>query len=80
VLTDGEPSDIDVQDPRYLVEDARQAVLALRRAGIDVLAFGLGQGSFQALDRVVGHKRSLRVPRIGTLPERVMQLYAQLKT
>lgn len=80
VLTDGEPSDIDVQDPRYLVEDARQAVLALRRTGIDVLAFGLGQGSFQALDRIVSHKRSLRVPRIDTLPERVMQLYARLKT
>jgi nitric oxide reductase activation protein len=80
VLTDGEPSDIDVQDPRYLVEDARQAVLALRRTGIDVLAFGLGQGSFDALDRIVGHKRSLRVPRIDALPERVMQLYAQLKT
>jgi hypothetical protein len=80
VLTDGEPSDIDVQDPRYLVEDARQAALALRRTGIDVLSFGLGQGSFQALDRIVGHKRSLRVPRIDTLPERVMQLYAQLKT
>lgn len=80
ILTDGEPSDIDIQDPRYLVEDARQAVLAMRGIGIDVFAFGLGQGSFQALDRIVGHKRSLRVPRIDALPRRVMQLYAQLKT
>jgi nitric oxide reductase activation protein len=68
VLTDGEPSDIDVEDPRYLIKDARQAVLTLRRTGIDVLAFGLGQRSFHALDRIVGHKRSLRVPQIGTLP------------
>jgi hypothetical protein len=30
VLTDGEPSDIDVVDPRDLVENARRAVLALR--------------------------------------------------
>ena len=32
VLTDGEPSDIDVVDPHDLVEDARRAVLALARA------------------------------------------------
>jgi nitric oxide reductase NorD protein len=30
VLTDGEPSDIDVVDPRDLVEDARRAVVILR--------------------------------------------------
>lgn len=72
VLTDGEPSDIDVQDPTYLVEDARQATQALRRSGTDVLAFGLGQGSFRALDRIVGGKCSFRVPRIETLPERMI--------
>ena len=33
VLTDGEPSDIDVVDPRDLVEDARRAVLGLRSRG-----------------------------------------------
>lgn len=79
VLTDGEPSDIDVQDPAYLVEDARHAAQALRRSGTDVLAFGLGQGSFRALDRIVGSKCAFRVPRIETLPERMIQLYARLK-
>lgn len=80
ILTDGEPSDIDVQDPAYLVEDARHAVQGLRRSGTDVLAFGLGQGSFRALDRIVGDKCAFRVPRIETLPERMIQLYARLKT
>lgn len=79
LLTDGEPSDIDVQDPTYLVEDARQAAQTLRRSGIDVLAFGLGKGSFRALDRIVGSKCAFRVPRIETLPERMVQLYARLK-
>jgi nitric oxide reductase NorD protein len=32
VLTDGEPSDIDVADPLDLVEDARRAAVGLRRA------------------------------------------------
>lgn len=79
VLTDGEPSDIDVQDPLYLIEDARRAVLSLRRAGVDVFAFGIGAGSFRSLDRVVGDRRALRVPRVESLPARVMQLYAELK-
>lgn len=79
ILTDGEPSDIDVQDPVYLAEDARRAVLGLRKTGIDVFAFGLGSGSFRALDRMVGERRAPRVPRIETLPARVMHLYTELK-
>src|SRR5205085_4910639 len=35
VLTDGEPSDIDVTDPLDLVEDARHAVIGLRGRGIE---------------------------------------------
>jgi nitric oxide reductase activation protein len=79
VLTDGEPSDIDVRDPLYLTEDARRAVLTLRKTGVDVFAFGVGVGPFRSLDRIVGEHRALRVPRIDTLPSRVMQLYAELK-
>lgn len=79
VLTDGEPSDVDVPDPIYLTEDARRAVLSLRRAGVDVFAFGIGAGSFRSLDRIVGDRRALRVPRVESLPTRVMQLYAELK-
>jgi nitric oxide reductase NorD protein len=79
VLTDGEPSDIDVPDPDYLREDARRAVLSARKAGIDVFAFALGDGSFRVLDRIVGERRVLRVPRIETLPMRIMQLFAALK-
>lgn len=79
VLTDGEPSDIDIQDPHYLTEDARRAVLSLRKEGIDVFAFGLGDGSFRALDRIAGAHRALRVPRIETLPLQIMQLYSVLK-
>ncbi len=79
VLTDGEPSDIDVQDPVYLAEDARRVVSQLRRRGVDTFAFGMGDGPFQQLDRIFGARRALRVPRIAALPERVMQLYGELK-
>jgi nitric oxide reductase NorD protein len=79
VLTDGEPSDIDVEDPLYLAEDARRAVLQLRRDGIDSFAFGMGGGSLRLLDRIFGGRRTLRVPRIDVLPAQLMHLYGELK-
>lgn len=79
VLTDGEPSDVDVPDPQYLVEDARRAAQQLRRRGTDLFAFGIGEGRFAQLDRIFGARHALRVPRIDVLPQRVMQLYAELK-
>jgi nitric oxide reductase activation protein len=79
VMTDGEPSDIDVLDPDYLREDARRAVLSARKMGIDAFAFAVGEGSFRVLDRIVGESRVLRVPRIETLPARIMQLFVELK-
>jgi len=79
VLTDGEPSDIDVEDPRYLAEDARRVVLGLRRRGIDTFAFGMGSGPFRSMDRIFGERRALRVPRIELLASRLLQLYAELK-
>jgi nitric oxide reductase NorD protein len=79
VLTDGEPSDVDVPDQEYLAEDARRAVQQLRRRGIDTFAFGIGNGPFSQLDRIFGERRALRVPRIEVLPQRVVQLYAELK-
>ncbi|WP_143278205.1 VWA domain-containing protein [Bradyrhizobium sp. UFLA03-84] len=79
VLTDGEPSDVDVPDPQYLVEDARRAAQQLRRRGTDIFAFGVGEHRFPQLDRIFGERHALRVPRIEVLPHRVMQLYAELK-
>lgn len=79
VLTDGEPSDVDVPDPNYLAEDARRAVQHLRRRGIDAFAFGLGDGPFSQLDRIFSERRALRVPRIDVLPRRLLELYAELK-
>jgi nitric oxide reductase NorD protein len=79
VLTDGEPSDIDVQDPLYLAEDARRAVQQLRRRGVDTFAFGMGSGPFHLLAKIFGERRALRVPRIEVLPARIMHLYSELK-
>ena len=34
----GEPSDVDIADRRYLVEDARRAVLSLQHQGLTCFA------------------------------------------
>ena len=42
LLTDGEPHDIDVHDPRYLPEDLKQAVREARRRGTEVRCLHVG--------------------------------------
>lgn len=42
VLTDGEPHDIDVHDPRYLPDDLTQAVRDARRRGTEVRCLHVG--------------------------------------
>ncbi len=57
VITDGDPADVDVYDPSYLVEDARQAVEAARKAGIFVFACCLPGGPPHAQRRIFGQLR-----------------------
>ncbi|MFQ5785891.1 MAG: nitric oxide reductase activation protein NorD [Alphaproteobacteria bacterium] len=78
VVTDGEPSDIDVADRRYLVEDARQAVAGLAHAGIDVFAVGLDSGGDSYLARIFGPRNVLVIDRLERLPERLPMLYFRL--
>ncbi len=78
VVTDGEPSDIDVADRRYLVEDARQAVASLAHAGIDVFSVGLDAGGDSYLGRIFGPRNVLIIDRLERLPERLPMLYFRL--
>ncbi len=78
VVTDGEPSDIDVADRKYLVEDARQAVASLAHAGIDVFSVGLDAGGDSYLTRIFGPRNVLIIDRLERLPERLPMLYFRL--
>jgi hypothetical protein len=75
VLTDGEPSDIDVSDPLDLVEDARRAALALRRRGIDVFGVTLGPAASSA---AFGRANAMPARRLEDLPGRLSELYFRL--
>jgi Mg-chelatase subunit ChlD len=78
VLTDGEPSDIDVADPLDLVEDARRAAVGLRARGIDGFGVVLGSGAMNSAVRVFGRGNTMLVPRVEDLPARLSELYFRL--
>ncbi len=78
VLTDGEPSDIDVSDPLDLVEDARRAAIGLHGAGIDAYGVVLGRPGIQAASRIFGRGNTMMVHRIEDLPDRLSELYFRL--
>ena len=78
VLTDGEPSDIDVVDPRDLVEDARRAVLGLRSRGIDVFGVTLDPSGAGSGAAVFGRSQHMPVRRLEDLPARLAELYFRL--
>jgi nitric oxide reductase NorD protein len=78
VLTDGEPSDIDVSDPLDLVEDARRATVGLKNAGIDAYGVVLGKAGIEAASRIFGRGNTMMVHRIEDLPGRLSELYFRL--
>lgn len=78
MVSDGEPSDVDVPDRRYLVEDARHAVLGLSHLGIDVFCVGLDAGGDAYLTRIFGRRNVLQLDRVERLPEKLPMLYFRL--
>ncbi len=78
VLSDGEPSDIDILDRNYLVEDARDAVHSMAQDGIDVFCVALDTGGENYLTRIFGQRNFVRINKLESLPERLPMLYFRL--
>lgn len=68
MLTDGEPSDIDVVNPAKLVEDARRAVLALRLRGIEIYGLVLDPNDAGSGPAIFGRHKTVIVHRLNDLP------------
>lgn len=66
LLTDGEPHDIDVHDPRYLLEDLKQAVREARRKGSEVRCLHVGPAAPATLRGAFDPGQC-----IATTPERI---------
>lgn len=78
VVTDGEPSDIDVTDKRYFVEDARKAVQSLAHNAIDVFGIGLDGAGTAYLGQMFGRRNFVVIDQIARLPNKLPLLYMRL--
>lgn len=78
LITDGEPSDIDVRDPRYLRADAKKAVEVLARYGIHTFCMTLDPKADEYVKHVFGERNYMVVDHISRLPERLPMLYMRV--
>lgn len=77
ILTDGEPSDIDVDDPQLLTQDTRQAVKELDQKGIYSYCISLDPRADEYVRDIFG-KRVTVVDNVQRLPERMTQVFVTL--
>mgnify|MGYP002713122105 CR=1 FL=1 len=77
ILTDGEPSDIDVDDERLLIEDARKAVLELDRDNIYTYCINLDPHADDYVRDIFGNQYSV-IDRVEKLPAKLPELFLSL--
>lgn len=78
VVTDGEPSDIDVYDPEHLLHDTRHAVMQARRNGLQVFCVSLDPDADRYVERIFGAGHYLVLDNLAKLPERLSKLLLRL--
>ena len=78
IISDGEPSDIDVEDNEYLIEDAKSAVRRLAYNGVDVFCVGVESESNKNLSRIFGNKNFVIIKSASELPKKLPLIYLTL--
>lgn len=77
VLTDGQPSDIDTQDARLLIDDAHQAVRELDTQGIFTYCINLDAAADAYVSDIFGRQYTV-IDNITRLPEQLPRLFMAL--
>jgi hypothetical protein len=77
VLTDGEPSDIDVSDERLLIEDAHKAVQELDQQGIFTHCVNLDPQADEYVTDIFGRNYTV-IDHVERLPEKLPSLFVSL--
>ncbi|MCW8915387.1 MAG: VWA domain-containing protein [Magnetovibrio sp.] len=77
ILTDGEPSDIDVDDEQHLIEDTRKAVQELDRDGIYTYCINLDKKADDYIGTIFGNQYTV-IDNVERLPEKLPQLFMAL--
>jgi len=78
VITDGEPADIDVDDPQHLRFDAKKAVEELKSQGVTSYCISLDPHADTYVSRIFGDKMYAVVDNVQRLPEKLPQLFMSL--
>lgn len=78
LVTDGAPSDIDVHDPQYLIEDARQAVAEARDAGVRAACIAVDGAADAYVRRIFGWRNYCIADDARSLPVRLARMSARL--
>lgn len=79
ILSDGEPSDIDVTDERMLIEDTRKAVQELDRDGIYTFCITLDGKADDYVSDIFGNQFAI-IDKVERLPEKLPQIFMSLTT
>ncbi len=78
ILTDGEPSDIDVDDDQLLIEDTRKAVEELTSKNIYTHCISLDKKADDYIGDIFGQNGYTVIDNIEKLPEKLPQLFMSL--
>jgi nitric oxide reductase activation protein len=78
LVTDGEPSDIDVHDAQYLMFDARKAVEENNRHGIFTYCMSLDPKADRYVSRIFGQRNYMVLDQLRRLPEKLPMLYMRV--
>jgi len=77
ILTDGEPSDIDVDDDQLLIQDTKQAVKELAQDGIYSYCITLDPKADEYVTDIFGKQYTV-IDHVDRLPEKLPELFISL--
>jgi len=78
ILTDGEPSDIDVDDDQYLISDTKKAVDELSSKGMHSYCISLDKKADDYIQDIFGAGGYSVIDRVEKLPEKLPLLFTAL--
>ncbi|MBT3276361.1 MAG: VWA domain-containing protein [Candidatus Thioglobus sp.] len=77
ILTDGEPADIDIHDPKALIQDTHKAVQEVQQKGMYPYCISLDKRADEYIADIFGSHYSV-IDRIESLPKELPQLFLSL--
>jgi len=78
ILTDGEPSDIDVEDEKYLISDTKKAVDEISSKGMYSYCISLDRKADDYIQDIFGVSGYTIIDHVEKLPEKLPLLFAAL--